>query len=286
MRETIKARPAPLPANESARLQLLRSYCVLDTPPEPMFEDLTALAGELFDVPIVLISLIDEHRQFFKSVVGLSVSETSRDVSFCAYALLTDDPLIVPDARDDERFRDNSLVTNEPFIRFYAGAPLIAEGGLKLGTFCVIDRKPRRGFGLDEYQSLQRFAALASELIEQRLLPEKITEAIQQNAQLERRMQEVMDSTNDGVVLLDRAWKITYLNPNAQLYLAGGSAAAGTSLLAIFPETELSKDCWKALRLSMEQRTPACVEEHCFSDSILELHSYPTVDGVAIFSAT
>ena len=133
----------PVPENESARLETLRQYEILDTDPEESFNDLTRLAAYICNTPIALISLIDENRQWFKSRVGLSEKETSRDVSFCAHAILQDGPFIVRDALDDERFRTNPMVTSAPHIRFYAGSPLMSPEGFKIGTLCVIDRKPR-----------------------------------------------------------------------------------------------------------------------------------------------
>ncbi len=135
---------APLPPNEARRLETLRGYEVLDTPPEPAFDDLTLLAAQICRVPIAVVSLVDENRQWFKSIIGLSVTETSRDVAFCAHTILNPDELLeVCDAQIDPRFADNPLVTADPHIRFYAGAPLVALDGLVLGTLCVIDRVPR-----------------------------------------------------------------------------------------------------------------------------------------------
>lgn len=133
----------PTPSNESARLDTLRALHILDTSPEERFDRLTRLAKRLFGVPIALVSLVDANRQWFKSCVGMSASETSRDVSFCAHAILSDDILMVPDTLADERFHDNPFVTNDPNIRFYAGCPLTVPNGSKLGTLCLIDVKPR-----------------------------------------------------------------------------------------------------------------------------------------------
>lgn len=133
-----------LPPNESVRLGHLRSLRILDTPAEERFDRLTRLAKRLLDVPIALVSLVDEHRQWFKSSTGLDVRETPREDSFCGHAILGDDYLVVPDATKDARFADNPLVTGEPHIRFYAGIPLKCMDGTKLGTFCVIDTKPRK----------------------------------------------------------------------------------------------------------------------------------------------
>ena len=131
------------PQNEAARLETLRALEVLDTHSEERFDRLTRLARHLFRVPIALVSLVDAERQWFKSCDGLEVSETPRDVSFCGHAILQDEILLVPDTRKDERFHDNPLVEQDPRIRFYAGYPLRAPNGHKLGTLCIIDRVPR-----------------------------------------------------------------------------------------------------------------------------------------------
>jgi GAF domain-containing protein len=129
--------------NEKKRLKVLWQYEVLDTVPEEVFDDLTELAARICEAPIALISLVDEDRQWFKSRVGIDVNQTSRDISFCTYAITQPDLFIVPDATLDKRFAENPLVTSEPKIRFYAGAPLITPDGYALGTLCVIDKVPR-----------------------------------------------------------------------------------------------------------------------------------------------
>ncbi|MDH5537200.1 MAG: sensor domain-containing diguanylate cyclase [Betaproteobacteria bacterium] len=147
------------PQDEHARLETLRSLTILDTPPEERFDRLTRMAKRLFGVPIALVSLVDENRQWFKSCYGLSVSETPRDISFCGHAILGNEVFIIPDTVEDERFADNPLVLSDPRIRFYAGCPLSAPNGRKLGTLCIIDRQPRR-FGKEDLEALQDLASM------------------------------------------------------------------------------------------------------------------------------
>ena len=151
---------APLPVNEKERLAALRRYEILDTLPELAYDRVTRLASRLFGAPIALISLLDEHRQWFKSTYGMDVMQTSRDVAFCGYAILGSDVMCVPNAKDDFRFRDNALVTGDPHIRFYAGAPLQDPEGWKLGTLCVIDYVPRAPLTAEENATLEDLAAI------------------------------------------------------------------------------------------------------------------------------
>ena len=135
---------APKPANEQERLQALKSYEILDTLPEKDFDDLTLLASQICQTPIALISLVEEERQWFKSKIGLGGTESSRQDAFCSHAILDNKVLVIPNSLEDDRFYDNPFVTNDPHIRFYAGAPLTTADGHNIGSLCVIDNKPRQ----------------------------------------------------------------------------------------------------------------------------------------------
>lgn len=154
--------------NETHRLSTLKSLDLLDSPPEERFDRVTRIAKGSFDVPIALVSLIDENRQWFKSCFGLNVRQTERDISFCGHAILGRDIFVIEDALADERFADNPLVTGAPFIRFYAGCPLRAPNGDTIGTLCIIDQR-KRTFSETDRQELSYLGALVEqELIEVR----------------------------------------------------------------------------------------------------------------------
>lgn len=150
--------PAALPLDEARRLQALQDLELLDSLPEQAFDDLAELAKAICQVPIALVSLIDVDRQWFKACVGLDASQTPRDEAFCAHAILTPDELmVVPNAELDPRFATNPLVLHAPYIRFYAGAPIISPSGHPLGTLCVIDQTPR-DLSAEQYSALQALA--------------------------------------------------------------------------------------------------------------------------------
>jgi sigma-B regulation protein RsbU (phosphoserine phosphatase) len=152
--------PAAIPADESERLAELRALKLLDTPAEERFNRIVRLAARIYDVPIAYVALVDGDRQWFKAKCGLHFDSTGRDVSFCAHTILEDRALIIPDALEDERFHDNPLVVNPPFVRFYAGYPLHGPRGHSVGTLCLAGPKPRTLSSAEE-TTLAELAALA-----------------------------------------------------------------------------------------------------------------------------
>ena len=227
---------------EQARLGALRRYAVLDTEPEPAYDDVTRLAAQLCATPIALVTLVDASRQWFKSRVGLDLTETPRDIAFCQWAIQGDELFEVTDATQDQRFRDNPLVTGEPGIRFYAGAPLCCPDGQRIGTLCVIDRQPR------SLSSQQRAGLLVlarqvvlqmemrcklDELTETRatLLAETArlarAEAVQRRA--EQFMRGTLDALQDNIAIVDRDGIIVHVN---RAWEAFAHANAGARPLA------------------------------------------------------
>ncbi len=206
---------APKPENESARLDNLRSYQILDTPPSPKFDQLVELAAEICQMPMSLVSLIDTERQWFKARFGVDLEETPRELAFCSHAILQPEPLIVHDASDDPRFEDNDLVLNDPSVRFYAGIPLQSPQGYALGTLCVIDHRPRE---LSPFQLsvLKRLAAQVIDLLELHRL-------MLVNREQRARYESALESAEVGLwELPDQAGARGWCNP--QLYRLLGYA--------------------------------------------------------------
>ena len=181
---------APLPYNETDRIAALYELDVLDSEPEKDFDDIVALASSVCGVPMSLVSLIDTDRQWFKARVGTDLIETSRDLSFCAHAILGKDLLVVPDARQDARFADNPAVTSVDGIRFYAGAPLITTDGFGLGALCVVDSEPRR-LDVEQLQALRALARQVTSQLELRRYAVALANTTARLQELERRKDDL-----------------------------------------------------------------------------------------------
>ncbi len=179
----------PIPKDEKKRLEVLWQYEVLDTVPERVFDDLTELAASICESPIAMITLVDEKRQWFKSKVGVTLNETSRDISFCGHAILQQELFIVPDASKDSRFADNPLVAGEPNIRFYAGAPLITPDGHALGTLCVIDKVPHE-LRPDQKRALQILSRHVMTQLELRRHALELVKEKKERARLDKELQK------------------------------------------------------------------------------------------------
>jgi two-component system, cell cycle sensor histidine kinase and response regulator CckA len=202
--------------DESARVQALTDYRVLDTPPSDGFDRLTALAAKVFGVPTALLTLVDARRQWFKSRVGMPLTETPREIAFCAVTIESDEVLVVPDAQLDPRFAENPLVTAEPHIRFYAGAPLRTASGFNVGSLAIIDYRSR---DLDESQQqiLVQMAALAVEELERwRRTQLEHIEALRSQS---RRFSALVQNARDVIALLDVENRPTYVTPSVSRVL-------------------------------------------------------------------
>ena len=201
-------RSAPLPADEQRRIESLMRLRVLDSVSEREFDDIAALAADICGTPIALISLIDRERQWFKSRIGLDVCETHRDLAFCSHAILESQLFEVPDAAEDERFADNPLVTGDPHIRFYAGAPLTLDDGYRIGTVCVIDRQPRE-LNSRQREALARLARLTVSNLQAR-------RARFESEDQERVLLRVLESMPDALLTCDDQGRLNLFNAVAR----------------------------------------------------------------------
>jgi PAS domain S-box-containing protein len=210
---------AAVPPNEVTRLETLYSLKILDTAPEERFDRITRIATHVFDVPVAMVSLIDANRQWFKSCQGLSVSETPRSISFCAHTILGDDVFYIGDTELDPRFADNPLVTGEPFVRFYAGYPIAAPNGSKLGTLCIADRKPRQ-MSKDELQLLRDLGNwVQTELSIVKGLQQEIARQSERILENEQMFFRLIDGLPVAVFVLDAEGKPYYANRLSQKIL-------------------------------------------------------------------
>ncbi|SOD90706.1 PAS domain S-box protein [Caenispirillum bisanense] len=232
-----------LAEDEAHRLARLRAYAILDTPPEESFDRVTRLAARLFDVPIAAVSLVDADRQWFKSAFGLDVRETPREVAFCAHTIQGRDILEVPDATVDARFVGTDLVTGDPGIRFYAGAPLLTADGVALGSLCIIDRKPR-ALTEEQRQVLVDLAAMAMDAMDLRnalrdaTAREEATLRAQQALKAsEQRQRAILETAVDAILTIDSSGIIQGVNAaTVRLFGYSESEMVGRNVHMLMPE--------------------------------------------------
>ena len=196
--------PPSSQADEASRLEALAQYRILDTLPEQCLDDLTALATHICEAPIGLISLVDEHRQWFKSRVGMTATETARDISFCQHTILQRDLFIVPDATQDPRFAGTPLVVEDPQVRFYAGAPLVTPDGHALGALCVMDRIPRQ-LTAPQQEALRILGRQVMSQLELRRQARSLVETAEQ-------LRVVTDNARIGLVVINSEHRYVYAN--------------------------------------------------------------------------
>jgi PAS domain S-box-containing protein len=276
-----------LPSNEKERLETIKGYQILDTDDEQDFDDIVELASHLCDAPIAIITLIDEHRQWFKAKTGLTIKETHRDLSFCAHAIHHDDIMIVNDTLADERFSDNPLVTGDPNIRFYAGMPLVARNGHKLGTLAVIDKRPR---SLSEQQlghlrilgkQVMNMLDLRSTIAELQQTNRKIADVVEEKT---KEVRDVFERVSDAFIAVDRNWQVTYINElAAQITGRKRHEILGNNLWTSFPEA-FSSDFPELAKAAIASQTHQHQEAYFAPYARwLETDIYPSPTGISIY---
>ena len=218
-----------IPINEAARLQALQALKILDTPPEERFDRLTRIAQHALQVPIVLISLVDEDRQWFKSHQGLDATEIPRFISFCGHAILGAEVFCIPDAMTDERFSDNPLVSGALGIRFYAGAPLELQNGYRVGTLCAIDMQPRQ-MSSEQLAMLRDLARCVTDELQQR----PATEVLRSHGTF---LYTILESISDAIITINPAGNILSFNRAAESTFGYAAAEViGQNVKMLMPE--------------------------------------------------
>ncbi len=271
--------PAPPDAHEARRLRTLELYDVLDAPPTEALDRVTRLATTLFDVPVALVNVIDRQKQHCVSAQGWALGHTDREVSFCNYTIRQDGVMVVEDTREDERFSDHPLVTGAPHIRFYAGAPLTAPNGYRLGTLCLIDDAPRT-LSAEEQDLLADLADIVMDELNLR----HYASDLDASRELSEQRKRILESITDAFYAVDENWTFTYVNAQAEEFLERPrEELLGESLWESFPATVGSRLQDKYETAIEEETTVEFVEYYPPLNRWFEVKAFPFEGGLSVY---
>lgn len=280
--------------SEVARLEALHQYQILDTEPEAAYDNLARLAAFICDTPIVLVNFIDENRQWFKAKLGIELTEMPRNVGLSYLCCERRDVVVVPDTLADERLAKNAVVVDYPYVRFYAGVPLMTPQGDMLGTLCVIDQVPRElsqkqvealmalsRLVIDQLElrrSLAEVSRISGELVEQEQAA-RVTSEVARN-----RISNILESITDAFFALDQEWRFTYVNRQAEkIWQKNQDDLIGKNIWQVFPET-IGTIFDRQYHQAISQQASAEFEAF---DSVLnryfQVHAYPARDGLSVY---
>lgn len=272
------------PLNERTRLQTLDDYNVLDAPPAEAFDRITRIATRMFDVPIAMVNFIDQNEQWCVAARGMSPRNTPKNLSFCTHAIKESSVMVVPDARKDERFAGNPFVTGEPGIRFYAGAPLVAPNGHRLGTVCLIDQRPHEGFSDGDKEALVDMAGVVMDELNLRRFAVDLNASKEAFRAANQQTQRILESITDAFFALDTDWTFSYVNARAEEMLdAHRDELLGENIWKAFPEAVESTFQLEYERAVKEQTTVQFVEYYPPLECWFEVRAYPFRDGLSVY---
>jgi anti-sigma regulatory factor (Ser/Thr protein kinase) len=269
-------------SNEPERLAALHRYRILDTAPERAFDDLTMLASHVCGTPMALITMVDADRQWFKSRIGITPSETSRTISFCTHAIKQRDLFIIPDARADERLRDNPLVTGDPHIRFYAGAPLVTPDGFALGTLCVVDRVTRT-LTPDQIEALDALRRQVQSQLELRLRVFELEQALAERDQAQARQAQLIDGLREAHDNVRRLSAMMPFCSTCEFTMTIPADPAAIPALAdgvthVLQEKHWSEKDVMAVELALQEAVANAIRHGCGGDPTKQLQCSVTCD--------
>jgi PAS domain S-box-containing protein len=278
-----RARSRAPASREERRLRTLQQYDVLEAPPTEAFDRITRLATRLFDVPMAMVNFVDREHQWCLSSRGLDLDRTSREVSFCVHAIDQSGVMVVEDARADDRFADNPLVTGAPHIRFYAGAPLTAPNGYRLGTLCLLDDEPHR-LSAEDRETLTDLAGVVMDELTLRHYASNLDDSRRAHRETSEQRKRILESITDAFVAVDEDWTLTYVNAQAEAFLERAREdLLGRNLWDEFPEAMGSTFEEKYERAIAEDTTVEFVEHYPPLDRWFEVKAFPFDDGLSIY---